>query len=123
MNKIQKMSESEMEVMQVIWAAGGSITSAELLHELNKEKDWKPTTVFTFLARLVEKGILTAVKHGKANQYISFVSEDEYRQYETRSFLNSVHKGSVKSFITALYEGDDISKEEIEELKKWFLQR
>ncbi|MDD2402588.1 MAG: BlaI/MecI/CopY family transcriptional regulator, partial [Clostridia bacterium] len=49
--------------------------------------------------------------------------ECEYRQFKTRSFLNSVHKGSIKCFIAALYEGDGISKEEIRELKKWLSQR
>lgn len=123
MSKIQKISESELEVMRVIWASGGPITSAEILQELNKEKDWKPTTIFTFLARLVEKGIIKAEKNGKAKQYFPLMSESEYKRFETRSFLNSVHKGSIKNFIAALYEGDDISKEEIEDLKKWFSQR
>ncbi len=123
MHEIQKISESEMEVMQVIWGYGQSLTSAEILQALNKKKSWKPTTVLTFLARLAEKGIITSTKKGKVNQYIPLISENEYKQFETYSFLNTVHKGSVKSFITALYEGDGITKDEIEELKKWFSQK
>lgn len=123
MCKIQKISKSEMEVMQVIWDSEDPLTSSEIQQALNKEKNWKPTTVLTFLARLGEKGIIKTLKKGKSNQYIPLISEREYKQFETRSFLNSVHKGSVKSFMTALYEGDDITKEEIEDLKKWFSQR
>ncbi|NLK51129.1 MAG: BlaI/MecI/CopY family transcriptional regulator [Syntrophomonadaceae bacterium] len=123
MREIQKISESEMEVMQVIWGFEKTLTSAEILQALNQKKDWKPTTVFTFLARLAEKGIITSSKKGKVNQYIPLISESDYRQFETYSFLNTVHKGSVKSFISALYEGDGIKKEEIEELKKWFAQK
>ncbi|MDD2401849.1 MAG: BlaI/MecI/CopY family transcriptional regulator [Clostridia bacterium] len=123
MRKIQEISKSEMEVMQVIWAAEGSVTSAEIQQVLNKGKSWKPTTVLTFLARLAEKGIIETSKKGKSNQYVPLISECEYRQFKTRSFLNSVHKGSIKCFIAALYEGDGISKEEIRELKKWLSQR
>ena len=123
MHKVQKISESEREVMQVIWDSGQSLTSAEILQALNEKKNWKPTTVLTFLARLAEKGIISSSKNGKINQYIPLISENEYKQFETYSFLNNVHKGSVKSFIAALYEGDNINNEEIEELKKWFSQK
>ncbi len=124
MSKIQRMSDAEKEVMQIIWATGGSISSAWLLDELKSQnKDWKPNTVLTFLARLIEKGILTAEKHGRANEYTPLVSEKEYKRFETRSFLDSVYGGSVKKFIAALYEGDDLTTDEIEDLKKWFSQR
>ncbi|MEN6327896.1 MAG: BlaI/MecI/CopY family transcriptional regulator [Syntrophomonas sp.] len=123
MRKIQKISESEREVMQVIWDSWQPLSSAEILQAFKEKKNWKPTTVLTFLARLAEKGIITASKSGKTNQYTPLISENEYKQFETRSFLNTVHKGSVKSFMTALYEADDIKSEETEELKKWFSQK
>ncbi|MEA1962031.1 MAG: BlaI/MecI/CopY family transcriptional regulator [Bacillota bacterium] len=68
-------------------------------------------------------GIISSSKKGKVNQYIPLISENEYKQFETYSFLNTVHKGSVKSFIAALYEGDGMTGEEIKELKKWFSQK
>lgn len=107
--------------MRLIWAASGSASSAEVLDGLKViNKEWKPNTVLTFLARLVEKGLLTAVKRGRSNEYKALVSEAEYKRFETRSFLNSVYNGSVKNFIAALYEGNDLTAEEIAELQEWF---
>ena len=124
MKKLQKMSEAEREVMQFVWATGKSVSSAQLIDDLKTiDKEWKPNTVLTFLARLIEKGILTSVRHGRANEYIPLVTENEYKQFETRSFLESVHNGSVKGFITALYEGNDLTTDEIAELKEWFVQK
>jgi predicted transcriptional regulator len=124
MSKLQKMSDAEREVMQFVWAAGRSVSSAKLLDDLKTiNREWKPNTVLTFLARLIEKGILTSVRHGRSNEYIPLITESEYKQFETRTFLNSVHDGSVKSFITALYEGNDLTAEEIAELKQWFSQK
>lgn len=123
MNSIQKMSDAEAEVMRVIWAAEGPVTSQVVLAELNKQKDWKPTTVLTFLSRLTEKGLLRTEKRKKVNFYTPALSEEEYKHLETRAFLDSVHKGSVKNFIAALYDADDIKPQEIEELKKWFSER
>ena len=124
MNQLQKMSESEKDIMQLVWAAGSSVSSAKLLDDLKAiNRAWKPNTVLTFLARLIEKGILTSVRHGRSNEYIPLITESEYKQFETRSFLNAVHDGSVKSFMTALYEGNDLTAEEISELKRWFSQQ
>lgn len=123
MRKLQKISDSEMEVMREVWAAGGPVTSAQLLDKFSKGKDWKPTTVFTFLSRLVEKGILKKEKQGRASLYLPAVSENEYKSFEARSFLNESYNGSIKSFVTALFDGSDISREEIDELKKWFSER
>jgi len=123
LTKFQKMSESEQEIMRFIWAAGDSVSSAAILEDLKTiNKDWKPNTVLTFLARLIEKGILTSVRHGRTNEYIPLVTESEYKQFETRSFLNAVHDGSVKNLITALYERNDLTADEIEDLRKWFAE-
>ncbi len=124
MGKLQKMSDAEKEVMRFVWAAGASISSAKLLDDLKAvNKEWKPNTVLTFLARLIEKGVLTSIRHGRSNEYIPLVTKSEYKQFETRSFLNAVHDGSVKSFITALYENNDLTATEITELKEWFSQK
>ena len=58
MGQFQSLSESEMEIMRVIWDAGSPVTAAELL-ELFAHKGWKIQTVSTFLSRLVEKGVLS----------------------------------------------------------------
>ena len=124
MRKLQKMSEAEREIMQLVWAAGGSVSSAELLYDLKAmDKDWKPNTVLTFLARLVEKGILTCVRHGRSNEYIPLLTESEYKHFETRSFLDAVHAGSIKSFVAALYDHDGLTSADVAELKAWLAQQ
>ncbi|WP_334073918.1 MULTISPECIES: BlaI/MecI/CopY family transcriptional regulator [Paenibacillus] len=123
MKPVQKMSDAETDVMRVVWAADGPVTSQAVLAELNKRKDWKPTTVLTFLTRLAEKGLLRVEKQKKVNFYTPVVTEEEYKHLETRAFLETVHEGSVKNLLAALYDADDISPEEIKELKKWFSER
>ena len=48
MGQFQSLSESEMEIMRVIWDTGAPITAAQLL-ELFAHKGWKIQTVSTFL--------------------------------------------------------------------------
>jgi len=117
-----KISEAEREIMQIIWASGCSITSNEILDALPQEREWKITTVLTFLTRLAEKGLVTSTKQGKKNLYTSIVTEKEYKRFESRSFLQSIHGGSIKSFMASLAD-DELSPAEIVELKKWLSER
>jgi BlaI family penicillinase repressor len=121
--KLVKISEAEKEVMQIIWASGNPMTSAEILGNLPPERELKITTVLTFLTRLTEKGLVSFEKKGKKNYYVPLITEKEYKKFESKSFLSTIHGGSIKSFIAALCDDGEISREEIEELKIWFSQR
>lgn len=124
MINFQKLSETEMEVMQVIWDSGKPITSSELLNFFTgKGKEWKGQTIATFLARLVDKGVLNAKKQGRANIYEARMSLEEYKSKEAKSLLHTHYKGSVKNFLVTLYNGEDITKGELAELRSWFSKK
>ena len=62
-----KLSAAELEVMRHVWAAGEPVTCEALRASLAGEREWKTTTVLTFLSRLADKGMLTVTKRGRAN--------------------------------------------------------
>ena len=118
---IQKISESEMEIMRIIWQHNAPISTGEIKKKLAEgEKKWASTTVLTFLSRLTEKGVVTSQKNGASNIFTANITERQYRNFETKKFIKSVHNGSPKSYVSALFEDDEISREDIEDLKKWF---
>ncbi len=126
MTSFQKLSETEMEVMQIIWECGHPITSSKL-HDIfaeEKGKEWKGQTIATFLARLVEKGVLTSTKkQGRTNIYSPRISPEEYRSKEAKSFLDTVYEGSVKNFLATLYDGKELTKDDVTELRRWFAEK
>lgn len=113
-----KISNSEMEIMNIIWAKDEEVTSAELTDIL--KDTWKPTTIMTFLKRLCDKGILDARKQGKTNFYSAKITKDEYKQATTNRFLQEFHNGSVTSLLTALVKGKQPDSKELAEIKNWF---
>lgn len=119
METIKRLPDSELEIMMIIWEAGQPVSSTYIMEKLAGEKSWANTTVLNFLARLVDRGFLEASKQGRFNYYKPLVSENEYLQKESKSFLEKMHKSSFKSLIAALYDGDGISKAELEELRKY----
>ena len=109
-----KISDSELEVLEMIWEIDDWVDIAQVHQELSKENKWAYNTVGTFMIRLEEKGFLTHEKRGKTNYYRVIVSREEYKLRETEKFLKQVHSGSKKSLIAALFQG----QAEEEELNK-----
>lgn len=116
---ISRLPDAELEVMKVVWLCGGETASANISHMLEGKKDWAVTTILNFLARLVDRGFLTVKRKGKTNIYTSIVSEEEYLESESKSFLERLHGNSLKSFVASLYSGDVISQRDLEELKSF----
>lgn len=119
MKAFQSLSESEMEIMQVIWRSGTPMTTGTLLN-LFAHKGWKIQTMSTFLTRLADKGVLSVERRGKANWYTPILSEKEYHSQEARSLVDSMYHGSVVDFLAAFYGGEKLSAEEAESLRSWF---
>lgn len=112
-----RLSEAEAYIMQLFWQHGAMKT--EELSGLVAEKNWKPTTLLTFLSRLVGKGMLEAQKQGRANTYRPLVGLDEYRQGESRALLDELYGGSARDFIACLADGEGLSAGDLAELRAW----
>lgn len=119
MKPLTPLSESEHEIMQYIWENDVPVTTSVLVSIFSATRGWKIQTISTFLTRLVEKGMLECYKEGAQNRYIPLISEQVYRTRTARRFLEQEHGGSIKNFLTALYDVNGISTDEIEELKSW----
>lgn len=124
MNQVQKLSDTEMELMEVIWECTPPVTSTELLALFaERGREWKAQTISTFLSRLVDKGALTATRDGRTNKYTPRISPEDYKLMEAQHVLDGLYQGSVKNLISALYDGEKLSDEDIAELKQWFSQK
>ena len=92
MRNDKRLPDAELEVMQIIWSLGTQVTAAEV--QQHADKDWKMTSVLTFLSRLCDKGFLSCTKEGRQNLYTPLVSEEDYRQHESVGFLRRLCGGS-----------------------------
>lgn len=119
MKELGRLSETEWEVMTAIWEMPVPVTVAELLSRFEQEKKWKTSTLSTLLARLMEKGFLTKTMTGKTNFYTPVMTQEAYKNYRTQTFLQTVHGGSMRSFMAALTGGETLPPEEIAALRSW----
>ena len=119
MEKLPKISESEWEVMKVIWSEH-PITSGEVVKSLEDSTSWKPRTIKTLLNRLVDKGAVGREGKGKDYYYFPLIEKAVLVKAESQSFLKRVFGGSLKPMIATMVETEDLSQEDIEEIKRLF---
>lgn len=112
-----KISSSEWDVMSVVWDRA-PLTAAEVHEALPKGHGWKPKTVNTFLARLVEKGVLAVDRRERAFVYTARVPRERCVQQESASFLQRVFRGATGDLVLHFCERADLSAEEIRELEQ-----
>ena len=116
MGRASKISDSEWEIMKIIWN-NPNCTAQEIIEKLKDNQKWKPKTVKTLISRLIEKNIIGYEQSGREYKYYSLINEEECRTTENKSFLNRVYNGSLKSLLLNFIEEENLSKDDIEELK------
>ncbi len=118
-NEAVSLTKAEAEIMREIWKADVPMTAAEV-GRLVEDRGWKRTTVATFLAKLVEKGVLTAERRGRALYYTAKISQKEYKRGQTHRLIRTVFGGSARELVAALAEEGSLTGEDIAELREIF---
>ena len=121
MNEIPKISNSEWEVMKIIWKYP-EITSTNIIELLKDKAEWKPATIKTLINRLLNKNAIGFNKLSTEYLYFPLVSEEECIKLESKSFIDKVFNGSIKSMLLTFAESNEISAADIKELKQILTQ-
>jgi BlaI family penicillinase repressor len=117
MKRMPRISEAEWQVMRVLWA-NAPASANEVIAALAGRSNWSHKTIRTLLARLVSKKALTYRKDGRTYLYRPLVDERQCVRAESRSFLERVYDGGLQSMLAAFLEDDELSSEQIDELKR-----
>jgi BlaI family transcriptional regulator, penicillinase repressor len=117
MGESPRISEAEWRVMKVFWAKAPQ-TANDVVDALEKTSDWSPKTVKTLINRLVKKGALGFTKEGRTYQYFPEAKEAACVRAESRSFLRRVYGGAIKPMLATFIEHEDLTPDDIAELKR-----
>ncbi len=115
----ERISDSELEVMHVLWEAADALPIADIRRTLQERRGWEATTTKTLVQRLCGKG---AVAQEKRNvfYYRALVSEKEYNDWATGDLIRRLYRGSAKELVAALVHADELTAEDVEELRAMF---
>ena len=88
-----KISDAELEVMQVIWDENKMITSNIIIQDL-KHKKWKNNTIKTLIKRLLDKGAIYIIGSiGTQFLYVAAIKEEDYQKEQLQHFVDTVLRG------------------------------
>ena len=108
-----KVFESEYRFCLILWEHE-PIKSSELVNLCKEQLGWKPTTTYTAIKRLSERGVLK-----NENTIVSsLVSKDEVQASEINEMVEKTFEGSLPAFIAAFTKHQKISEKEIDEVQK-----
>lgn len=114
---IRKLPDSELEIMQAIWACTPPVARTDIETILNEIHPMAITTLLTLIMRLSEKGFLEIQKVGRSSRYIPLITKEDYLASQSKRFFDKLCGGSVSAFANALCDSG-LSREELEELRK-----
>lgn len=120
---MKRLPDSELEIMMIIWELDKPVTRLEIEEQMDKERKLSPTTILSFLSRLQEKGFLEVRKSGKNNVYVALIDKEGYMQKESKNILKKLYNNSVKSFLVSLYDGDNLSEDDLKELADYLNEK
>ena len=118
-DRLKKLGEAELEIMQVIWDADAAVTSNYILKELHGRRKWQLSTLMTSLARLSDKGFVHCDRSTGSNLYTPVISENDYKTGASRHFLEKLYDNSIQNMIATLYNNQAIQNSDIEELRNF----
>ena len=113
----EKITGSEVEVLEILWQSGGPRPVTPIRTQLEKERGWDASTVKTLLRRLCDKGVVTIEKR-EVFYYRPLLDREEYRRWSARSLLDRVFRGNARDLIASLVEENQLSETDLKELRE-----
>ena len=110
------LSKTEEQLMELIWQHE-KVFMKELLESIPEPKPAK-TTVATLLKRMFDKGFIGYETFGNSRQYYPKVSKEDYFSKHLKGMIKNYFGNSNLKFASFFARTNDLSLEELEELKK-----
>ena len=112
------LSDSEREVLRVLWDRGPG-TVREIKDVLTgRGRRWAYTTVATLLQRLAAKHYAASDPSGVPHVYRAAVSRDELLKRRLRDAADELCDGRAAPLVLALVQGGKLSPEELARLRR-----
>ena len=110
----EKLFDSEAKVKEIIWDRG-PLSAKEISLIAADSIGWNKNTTYTVIKKLEVKGFIRRDEPGFI--CTALVSQAEMQRKEVVSLLNKVFGGSRKALFSALLEDEELSDNEINELR------
>jgi predicted transcriptional regulator len=113
---ITPLGETEMEVLNHVWDCGEA-TVSDIHERILKNRKVAYTTIMTVMKNLSEKGFLKYRKDGVTYVYSAAKDPSEVQFSLINKLVNKVFRGSPSALVQTLVQNEEISEEELKQIK------
>lgn len=112
---MEKLFDSELRVMNVLWEEGDA-TAKHISDVLKERVGWNMNTTYTIIKRCMKKGAIERLEpHFMCH---ALIDKEEVQDIETDSLISRVYDGSTDKLFAALLSRRKLSSEEIGRLRQ-----
>jgi len=111
-----QLSKSEEELMNILWKQKKAFMK-DLLEAYPLPKP-ATTTVATLLKRMADKGFVGYKSFGRSREYYPLVPKKDYFSKHVNGLIKNFFNDSASQFASFFTKETNLSKEELQELKK-----
>ena len=113
---MKELTKAEEQLMHYLWL----LEEAYLKDIVEQYPEPAPayTTISTVVNVLVKKGFVGFNVHGKSRQYYPLVSKESYSQQSMKGLMSNFFDNSAKQFASFFASQDELSVEELQEIRK-----
>src|ERR1700726_2514097 len=115
--KTPTLTEQELEIMKVIWERDRA-TVRDVYESLLERRKVAYTTVMTMMNILEQKGYLKKRQGDRAFVYTPSKPEKQVIRAMVREFVDRVFNGAAEPLLLHLVEDDQLTKEELDEIRR-----
>ena len=108
-----KIFESEYRFCLILWEHE-PLKSNQLVSLCKEKLGWKPTTTYTVIKRLSERGVLK----NENTIVTSLVSKEQVQAAELNAMVEKTFEGSLPAFVAAFTKFRKIPKSEIDAIQQ-----
>ncbi len=111
-----KPTDSELEILQILWETGPSTVRA-INERLNEKREVGYTTTLKFMQIMFEKGFVTRQDDARTHIYAAAIDETDTQGALLRQFVDAAYRGSAIKMVMQALGNHDASSEELDEIK------
>lgn len=111
--EIPKVFESEYRFCLILWEHE-PVRSSELVRLCREQLGWKPTTTYTVIKRLSERGVLK----NEDSVVTALVSKEQVQEAEIDELVEKKFGGSLPAFVAAFTRHGKMTEKEIDQVQR-----
>lgn len=115
-NKIIKPTESELEILTVLWA-NKNATVRTVHEELTKTKDAGYTTTLKLMQIMHEKGLVTRNTDSKTHIYTPAIDKQKTQMQIVNKMITSLFAGSPAEMVMQVLGGNKTTAAELQKIE------